>query len=162
MNIRDANIEDLPVILSIFNDEIVHGTSNYSYDPMSEEEIQEWFEEKKAKGRPVIAAEENGKMLGFATYDPFRRKIGYQFTMEHSVYLIPEARGKGIGIGLMERLIELAREQNIHSMIGVVDASNRDSIGFHAKLGFEVVGEMREVGYKFNRWLDIVIMQRFL
>ena len=158
MCIRDS----MNTILSIFNEEILHGTSNYSYDPMSEKGIQSWFQEKQKNKRPVIVAEQNNQCIGFATYDQFRKKVGYRFTMEHSVYLLSNQRGNGIGSQLMQELIRRAKEDGMHSLIGVVDANNDKSIRFHEELGFINTGMVKEVGYKFDQWLDIVILQKIL
>ena len=101
-------------------------------------------------------------MLGFGTYGTFREKIGYQFTVEHSIYVFDNFTGKGIGKLLLAALIELAKNQKLHAMIGAIDAENRSSIAFHEKFGFTLVGNIREVAFKFDRWLDLVLMQLIL
>jgi L-amino acid N-acyltransferase YncA len=104
----------------------------------------------------------NGKVAGFGMYGEFRFREAYRFTVEHSVYVSEDFKGKGIGGKLLTRLIEEAKSQNLHTMIGVIDAENKESILFHEKFGFQTVGVIRESGFKFNRWLDSVLMQLFL
>ncbi|MFY0480996.1 GNAT family N-acetyltransferase [Flavobacterium sp. PLA-1-15] len=157
--IRPAVIEDLPSILEIVNHAILDTTAIYDYDERTLAEQQIWFEEKQASNFPVIVAEFENEVIGFGTYGAFRVKIGYRFTVEHSVYVNEKAIGKGIGKLLLQKLIDLAKEQNHHSMIGVIDASNSASIAFHKKFGFQEVGILKEAGYKFDKWLDVSLMQ---
>lgn len=162
LKIRNATVEDVREILDIVNYAIIHTTSNYLYDQLTLEDQQQWFEHKTKNKLPVLVAEQNNQVIGFATYGTFREKIGYQYTIEHSVYLAAESTGKGIGTQLMQNLIHLAKQQGYHSMIGGIDAANEGSIAFHKKLGFEETGLLREVGYKFDRWLDLQFMQLIL
>ncbi|MNE50515.1 N-acyltransferase YncA [compost metagenome] len=115
-----------------------------------------------AKNLPVIVAEFENMPIGYATYGTFREKIGYQYTIEHSVYVAQEFIGQGVGKLLLGELIQLAKKQGYHVMIGAIDAENSGSITFHEKFGFKVVGTIREVGYKFDHWLDLVFMQLIL
>lgn len=160
--IRDANFEDIPQVLAIVNHSILYSTSNYSYQIQTLEYQLEWYKKKLASGFPILVADCEGKTVGFGTYGSFREKIGYQFTVEHSVYVAEENIGKGIGKLLLRRLIKKAKSEGFHSMIGVIDASNKDSIVFHKKFGFIENGTIKEVGFKFNKWLDATIMQLFL
>lgn len=160
--VREANLEDLPQILTIVNHAILNSTSNYSYEIQNIEYQLQWYNEKLKKNFPVLVAECAGKTLGFATFGSFREKIGYQFTIEHSVYVAENSIGKGIGKLLMNELISTAKLQGFQIMIGVIDASNKDSIAFHKKFGFIENGTIKEVGYKFDSWLDATIMQLFL
>ena len=157
--IREVVFEDIPSILKIVNHAIIHTTSNYNYEIQSLEVQTKWFEDKKAKNFPIIVAVSKNEVIGFGTYGTFREKIGYQFTVEHSVYVAENYIGKGIGKLLLKALIELAKSQNIHVMIGAIDAENLSSIAFHEKFGFKVVGNIRQVAFKFDRWLDLVLMQ---
>ncbi|MNL65968.1 N-acyltransferase YncA [compost metagenome] len=109
-----------------------------------------------------MVADLDGEVVGFGSYGQFREKIGYQFTVEHSVYVVDHVIGKGIGSQLLTELIRLAKEQGYHVMIGAIDADNAGSIAFHEKFGFVVTGTIREVGYKFDHWLDLVFMQLIL
>jgi L-amino acid N-acyltransferase YncA len=164
MNIilRQATLADLDKILDIVNHSILHATANYSYDIQTIEVQTKWFEEKKAKNLPVIVADLDGEVVGFGSYGQFREKIGYQYTVEHSVYVVDNVIGKGIGKQLLTELIRLAKQQGYHVMIGAIDADNAGSIAFHEKFGFVATGTIREVGYKFGHWLDLVFMQLIL
>jgi len=162
IKIRPATTNDLENILAIVNHSILHSTANYNYEIQTLDIQKRWFEDKKSKKMPVIVADFKGKAIGFGTYGSFREKIGYQFTVEHSVYVTEEFIGKGIGRILLTALIKLAKEQGFHNMIGAIDAENKGSIAFHEKFGFKVTGTIREVGYKFNHWLDLVFMQLIL
>ncbi|MBF6608300.1 MAG: N-acetyltransferase [Flavobacterium sp.] len=160
--IRPATRADIPTILNIVNYSILHTTANYNYEPQTLDSQQTWFDEKIRKGFPVIVAEIDDRCVGFGSYGTFREKIGYQFTVEHSVYVAPDFIGKGIGKLLLADLITLARNQGMHTMIGGIDAGNSESIAFHKKFGFTECGIIREAGYKFDRWLDLQFMQLIL
>lgn len=162
MKIRFASVTDLPGILEIVNHAILNTTAIYDYDARTLEQQLAWFEEKQISGFPVIVAEKDNEILGFGTYGGFRVKIGYRFTIEHSVYVTESAIGKGIGKLILQKLIDLAKEQNYHSMIGVIDASNSGSIEFHKKFGFGEAGVLKQAGYKFDKWLDVSLMQLLL
>lgn len=162
IKIRPAVFADLDTILEIINHEILHSTSNYDYEPHDFEEQKAWFEDKMEKNLPIIVAEFENMPIGYATYGTFREKIGYQYTVEHSVYVAQEFIGNGVGKLLLGELIQIAKQQGYHVMIGTIDAENSGSIAFHKKFGFEIVGTIREVGYKFDQWLDIVFMQLIL
>ena len=156
---RPALMDDMPHLLSINNDSIMNSTSNYCYEPQTLEDQQKWFEDRIAKNFPVIVVEYGGAIIGFGTYGSFRERIGFRFTVEHSVYLRPGNTGKGIGSLLMTELIQLAKAQGMHNMIACIDGANTGSIRFHERLGFQNVGTIKEVGYKFDRWLDMTLMQ---
>ena len=160
--IRPAIFADLDTILEIVNHEILHSTSIYDYEPHDFETQKLWFEEKQAHNLPIIVAEFENEAIGFATYGSFRSKKAYQFTVEHSVYVAEEFIGKGVGKLLLTELIQQAKDQGYHTMIGAVDAENLDSIAFHKKFGFHEVGKCLEVGYKFDKWLDLSLMQLLL
>ena len=162
INIRPAVFTDLDTILEIINHQILHSTSIYDYEPRDFETHKLWFEDKMTHNLPVIVAETENGTIGYATYGTFRHKIGYRFTVEHSVYVAEEFLGKGVGKLLLAELIQLAKKQKYHTMIGVIDSENKGSIGFHKKYGFETVGVIKESGYKFDRWLHSVFMQLIL
>lgn len=159
VNIELATSKDLPKILEIVNDAIANTTSNYNYEPQTIEDQTKWFKDKSDKNFPVYVATLNNFVIGFASYGIFREKIGYQHTVEHSVYIDANYRGEGVGKLLLQKLIDHAKFQNLHVMIGCIDASNKESIAFHEKFGFTVSGTITEVAFKFDRWLDLVIMQ---
>jgi phosphinothricin acetyltransferase len=162
ITIRKANANDVPQILEIVNYAIVHTTSNYLYDVQDLATQMQWFEEKQAKNFPIIVADLDGLALGFGTYGTFREKIGYQYTIEHSVYVANDYIGQGIGKLLLTELINLAKTEGYHTMIGGIDAANEGSIAFHKKFGFVETGIIREVGFKFGKWLDLQFVQLLL
>jgi phosphinothricin acetyltransferase len=160
--IRTANLNDLPDILAIVNHNILFSTAVYDYAPKTLADMEHWFIEKLEAKWPVFVAIVNGSVAGYATYGTYRHKEGYKFTVEHSVYVSEGHTGKGIGYLLLAKLIETAREENYHVMIGSIDASNTGSIEFHKKFGFTDAGIVREAGFKFDRWLDVQFMQLIL
>lgn len=162
LTLRPATSNDLGKILDIVNHSILHTTANYSYEVQDLEAQKKWFEDKLAKNLPVVVADLDGEVVGFGSYGQFREKIGYQYTVEHSVYVVDHVIGKGVGSKLLTELIRLAKEQGYHVMIGAIDADNAGSISFHEKFGFVTTGTIREVGYKFDHWLDLVFMQLIL
>jgi phosphinothricin acetyltransferase len=162
MTIRPAEERDLESILDIMNDSILHSTANYFYDVRSSEYINGWFKEKRAENTPVLVSDLKGNVVGYATYSIFRPRDAYKFSAEHSIYIHQDFRNKGIGSQLMGSIIEAAKAQNFHTLIAGIDADNKGSINFHKKFGFEEVAHFHEVGFKFDRWLDLIFMQLFL
>ncbi len=162
IQIRPAVNEDLPAILLIVNHAIEFTTANYNYEPQMMKTQQDWFKSKTAAGFPVIVATDQSGVVGFGTYGTFREKIGYRFTVEHSVYVSEKRVSQGIGKLLLNHLILTAKSEGYHTMIGGIDASNTASIAFHSKLGFTECGIIREAAYKFDRWLDLMFMQLIL
>ncbi|HVZ57288.1 MAG TPA: GNAT family N-acetyltransferase [Chitinophagaceae bacterium] len=162
IRVREAVEADLPEMLVIYNDIIRHTTAVYHYEPQSAESRQAWFKDKQAQGFPVFVAEEAGRVIGFSTFGPFRAWAAYQYTMENSVYVSADARGRGIGKKLMVPLIEAARNRGIHTLVAGIDAGNEVSIRLHQQFGFREVAHFREVGWKFGRWLDLKFLQLLL
>jgi L-amino acid N-acyltransferase len=150
-------------ILAIFNDAIVNSTALYDYKPRAAESMVTWFE-AKAKGRyPVIGVEnDEGELLGFASYGPFRAWPAYKYSVEHSVYVDSRFRGQGVGRALLGAVILAAEKQDYHVMIGGIDATNAVSIKLHESLGFKSCGIVRHAGFKFGRWLDLAFYQLIL
>jgi phosphinothricin acetyltransferase len=161
-SIQTYQSEDCPAILEIINDQILTGTALYDYKPRTLEQQLSIFDDKLQKGFPIIVAKVADEIVGFGYYSEFRFREAYKFTVEHSVYANKNYIGKGIGNLLLTELIELAKKQNLHTMIGVIDSENESSIAFHEKFGFEKVGFIKESGYKFDRWLHSVFMQKIL
>lgn len=162
IKIRPYQIEDTQAILEIINYNILNSTALYDYEPRTLENQIAIFDDKLKKGFPIIVATENETIVGFGYYSEFRFREAYKFTVEHSVYTHPNHIGKGIGKLILENLILLAKTQNLHTMIGVIDAENQISIEFHKKFGFEVAGTIKDSGFKFDRWLHSVFMQKML
>jgi phosphinothricin acetyltransferase len=129
---------------------------------VSLEDRQTWFKGRRDQGYPVLVAVDQGAVIGYATFGDFRSHPGYRYTVEHSVHLTEACRGRGIGTALMQALLPQASKMGKHVMVAAVDAANLGSIRFHQRLGFNEVGHMPEVGYKFGRWLDMVLMTRRL
>ena len=160
--IRPYQSNDVETIVAILNYYIANSTALYDYEMRTLEQQQAIFEEKIAKGFPVIVATINGQVVGFGYYSEFRFREAYKFTVEHSVYVMPVEEGKGIGKTILQYLIDLAKKQKLHTMIAVIDYENQNSMAFHEQFGFSNVGIIKESGFKFNRWLHSVIMQLIL
>ncbi|WP_396199279.1 GNAT family N-acetyltransferase [Flavobacterium sp.] len=161
-SIQTYQSEDCPAILEIINDQILTGTALYDYQPRTLAQQLAIFDDKLQKGFPIIVAKVADEIVGFGYYSEFRFREAYKFTVEHSVYAKKNYVGKGIGKLLLSELIELAKKQNLHTMIGVIDSENESSIAFHEKFGFEKAGFIKESGFKFDRWLHSVFMQKML
>ena len=150
-------------ILGILNDAIVNSTAVYDYKPRTMAMMDAWFDVKGRGNYPVIGAiDDEGRLLGFATYGTFRERPAYKYTAEHSVYVNRDFRGRGIGRTLLKALIERARAEDYHVLVGGIDADNAVSIELHKKFGFTFCGEIREAGFKFGRWLHLVFYQLIL
>ncbi len=162
IEVRDASANDLPAILAIYNDVIATTTAVYRDDPATLDDRQAWWQDRVAQGYPVLVADDGGAILGFASFGDFRAWPGYRFTVEHTVHVRSDCRGRGVGHTLMSALLTRGRALGKHVMMAGVDAENAGSIRFHERLGFERVGHLREVGFKFGRRLDLVFLQRML
>lgn len=150
-------------ILTIFNEAILHSTALYEYQPRTEISMQAWFAARRERNLPVIGVENSeGELMGFAGYVPFSDRAAYKYTVEHSVYIDKHFRGMGLGYSLMELLIAAGRQNGVHTFIGKIDLENAASIKLHEKLGFNAIGVMKQAGFKFNRWLDLVLYQLLL
>ena len=160
--IRDARELDLAAMLAIYNDAVLTTTAVYDYQPRSSEQQVAWFKAKQEHGLPVLVAEDHSAVVGFASYGPFRPWPAYLHSAENSLYVTPEQRGRGIGSALLPALIQRAAERGLHTMIAGIDATNEASLRLHTKLGFERVAQFREVGWKFERWLDLAFLQLML
>ncbi|MEJ0099813.1 MAG: N-acetyltransferase family protein [Pseudomonadota bacterium] len=150
-------------VREIFNDAILNTTAIYEYRPRSLDTVLQWFGEKARGSQPVLGAvNEAGELCGFATWGGFRVKPAYKYTIEHSVYVHPGWRRRGIARLLMRELVERASTAGFHAMIGGIDAANRESIVLHEQLGFVHAGDIREAAWKFGRWLDLAFYQLLL
>jgi L-amino acid N-acyltransferase len=160
MELRDAAEHDLTGLVAIYNDVIATSTAVYSSTPVTLEDRRQWWRTRVQAGYPVLVAVDDSDVLGFATFGDFRSWPGYRFTVEHTVHIRADRRGAGIGTKLLRALFPRAAALGKHMMIAGVDAANTSSIRFHERLGFEQAGRLREVGHKFDRWLDLVFLQR--
>ena len=149
-------------ILTIFNDAIVNSTALYDYRPRTAANMMTWFETKERAGFPVIGLVDEGNLLGFGSYGTFRAWPAYKYSVEHSIYLAPNFRGRGLGKLLLKAIIDGAREQDYHVLIGGIDSQNAASIRLHKSQGFEFAGRIKQVGFKFGRWLDLDFYQLIL
>ncbi|MBN1153118.1 MAG: N-acetyltransferase [Dehalococcoidia bacterium] len=163
IEVRNASAEDLPAILDIYNEVTANSTASYSVEPSTLEERRAWFDARTREGFPVIVAVGEDGVVGFASFGQFRGAwAGYRYSVEHTVHVCKDQRGKGIGTRLVQELLLLAKDMGKHVMVGGIDAANHGSIRMHERLGFERAATLHEVGHKFGRWLDLVFMQRFL
>ena len=163
---RDAVEADLPAISDLYNALIPTTTVAWTETPESLEDRIAWFAARTGDGdATVVAATEDGTIIGYAAFGPFRDNTkwpGYRTTVEHTIHVAGDWHGRGVGRGLMDALVERARAQGMHVMVGALDGANEPSIRFHEAIGFEVVARLPEVGRKFGRWLDLVLVQRML
>ena len=163
MSIRDADESDLTGVLAIYNDVIRTSTAVYADVASTLDERRAWWQQRVALGYPVIVATDQSEVCGFASFGDFRGAwAGYRYSVEHTVHIRSDRRGQGIGTSLLTELLQRATALGKHVMIAGIDAANAPSIRFHHRLGFHPVGTFREVGYKFDRWLDLHFMQRML
>ncbi|RFA12496.1 GNAT family N-acetyltransferase [Subtercola boreus] len=159
MQIRDAIPDDLPAILAIHNEAILNSVAIWTDETVDLAERAAWFESHRRHGFPVLVAVDDDGLLGYASLSAWHTKSGFRHTVEDSIYLRPEAIGRGIGRALLGALLERAREGDYHVVVADIEAGNAASIRLHAAFGFELTGTVREVGTKFGRWLDLTTMR---
>ncbi len=161
VTIRNATEADLPAISGIYNHYVLHSTCTYQLAPESLADRQGWFAKHDA-ARPAIVAEQNGEVVGWGALSPLHGREAYRFTAESSVYVRHDKHRRGIGRAILEELIRLARRSGHHAIIASISADQEASVALHAKCGFIEVARLREVGYKFGHWLDVVYMELML
>ena len=150
-------------MLDILNEVIINSTAIYDYQARTPEMMQAWWDAKEKGNYPVVGVlGVDGTLLGFATYGPFRNWPAYKYSIEHSIYVEKSKRGKGLGRVLLGAIIEAAKEQEYHVMIGGIDSTNAGSIALHEKFGFTRCADIYHAGYKFGCWLDLVFYQLIL
>ena len=162
MNIRPVEDRDFPAILALWNPVIRETTITFSSEEKSLQSFDAMVVERRRAGREFLLAEIGGDVQGFATYAQFRAGSGYAHAMEHTIILAPAARGRGIGRALMQRIEDHAREGGAHRLFAGVSGENVDGVEFHVRQGFSIVARLPEVGRKFDRWLDLVLMMKAL
>jgi len=161
ISIQPAGVNDLAAITRIYADAVRHGTASFEIDPPDQDEMMRRFAALRDGGFPYLVAQEAGTVVGYAYAGPYRARPAYRFTVEDSIYLAATARRRGIGRALLDRLIEDAERCGFRQMIAVIgDSDQPASIALHAAAGFRLIGTFEAVGYKLDRWLDSVLMQR--
>jgi L-amino acid N-acyltransferase YncA len=161
MTITDATPADLPRINEIYNHYVLYSTATYQDEPEKIESRQAWFDRHGA-AYPVTVAREDGAIVGWASLSPYHARSAYRMTVECSVYVDPQCHRRGVGKALMHDLITRARTAGHHTIIGLIDSDQAASLGLHKLLGFVPVAHLREVGFKFGRWLDVIYVQLIL
>jgi len=158
--IREAiNNNDLMKILEIYNDAILNTTSVYDYNAHTIDDRKQWYEKKKQEGYPILVFEQNTKVIGFATFGPFRAWPAYKYSVEHSIYVHERYRKKGIGTALAKEIIRITNEREFATLVAGIDESNIKSVKMHEKLGFKHSGTINKAGYKFGKWLNLAFYQ---
>lgn len=161
--IRPAQQQDLPVLLAIYNHEILNGVATFDLQPKSLAERQSWFDEHNKNNHPLLVAEQDGEVLGYASLSRYAEKAAYNSTVELSVYIAPSARRQGIASQLMLAVIDLAKKDNAtHLIVSLITGTNQASISLHQKFGFNKIGTLHQVGYKHQQFLDVHIYELFV
>jgi L-amino acid N-acyltransferase YncA len=161
--IRPSSADDLPALTAIYGWHVRHGTGTFEVDPPSLDDMARRRDDVVAKGLPYLVLEEEGTVAGYAYANQFRPRPAYRFCLEDSVYLAPEKAGRGFGRLLLTELLARCEAAGARQMLAVIgDSQNGGSIGVHRALGFDHTGTIRAAGWKFDRWLDVVVMQRHL
>ncbi len=159
--VRDATEEDLPAITALYSHYVLHGTASFEETPPGVAEVRARFDAVHARGLPWLVADCQGRIVGYCYAGPHRIRPAFRHTLENSIYVAYDETGRGIGSALLSALLERCARGPWRQMVAVIgDSANRGSIALHASQGFHVVGTQRSVGFKFGRWVDIVIMQR--
>ena len=161
MEIRLATIDDAEALRAIYNHEVEHGTATFDLVPRTLQEQQAWIREREG-ALGVVVAEHEGRVVGFASLSPYRPKPAYNTTVEDSVYVAREAQGLGAGKALLTDVIAMASARGFHTIMAHISDPDGASVALHRSCGFTVVGVQKEVGRKFGKWLDVVLMQKML
>ncbi|MBI1335380.1 MAG: GNAT family N-acetyltransferase [Phycisphaera sp.] len=163
MFIKECDNAHSAAILAILNEVIATSTALYDYQPRTMEMMAAWFDAKRRGNYPVIGVfDDDSTLMGFASFGPFRGFPAYKYTVENSLYVAGQFRGRGLGRLLLEQTLERARAQGYHVVIAVIDSKNSVSIALHERCGFERTGLLPQVGFKFGKWLDVALYQRVL
>ncbi|MEO8558275.1 MAG: N-acetyltransferase family protein [Rhodospirillales bacterium] len=161
--LRDATPADLPAIHAIYAHHVMHGLGSFEETPPSLEEITQRYRAVRDKNMPYLVVTQSSKILGYAYAGAYRPRIAYRYTVEDSIYVAHDAAGKGVGKILLSELLARCTAMDFRQMVAVIgDSANTGSIGLHKALGFEMIGNLKSVGFKFGRWIDSIYMQRAL
>ena len=161
--IRPSTAADVPALAAIYTHHVLHGTGTFELESPDDAEMARRRDDVLAKGLPWLVAQQGPRVLGYAYANHFKPRRAYRFCLEDSVYLAPEAQGQGLGRLLLAELMARCEAAGTRQMIAIIgDSANLGSIGVHRTLGFEHVGVMKAAGWKFERWLDVVVMQKSL
>ena len=161
--IRPSRDEDMAAITAIYCHHVLHGTGTFEIDPPTQADMRNRRADVLAKGLPYLVAEEDGQVLGFAYCNWFKPRPAYRFSAEDSIYVAAGMQGRGLGHALLTQLCLQAEQAGVRKMLAVIgDSANAGSIGVHRSLGFTPAGVLRSCGWKFDRWLDVVLMEKAL
>lgn len=161
MEVRPATLDDAEAIRSIYNHEVLTGTATFDTVPRTVEEHHRWQQDRSG-AHVVLVAVDGGTVLGYGSLSEFRDRAAYRTTVEDSVYVSPAHQGRGVGRAVLDQLVATAVQHGFHTVIARIAEHNEPSVSLHTACGFELVGVEREVGRKFGRWLDVVVMQLIL
>lgn len=160
IRIRNATMEDTEAIRAIYNHAVVHTTAVFDYAPREPAAQRAWMQAKAEQNLPVLVAEREDCVIGYSSYGPYRPWPAYLYSVENSVYVAPEHHGLGVGKALLGPLLEIAKARGVHTVIAGITAGNEASLRLHRAYGFESAGTVREAGWKFDRWLDVIFLQK--
>lgn len=161
IEIRPATAADLPAITAIYREAVLHGTATFELDPPDAAEMTRRFNKITSAGFPYLVALLEGRVVGYSYASLYRTRPAYRYTVENAIYLAPDTHRRGVGTQLLQQMIAACEQLGFRQIIAVIgDSANAGSIGVHTKTGFQMIGLHPDVGYKFGRWLDIVLMQR--
>jgi phosphinothricin acetyltransferase len=162
VHVRPATIDDAEAIRAIYNPEVLESTVTFDLVPRSLEDQQAWLSDRSGVHTVIVAIDDDGVLAGFASLSPYKERPAYRTTVEDSVYVHRDHQGHGVGSRLLGDLVATATSHGFHAVMARIVGGHDASINLHARFGFEVVGTEREVGRKFGRWLDVVVMQKLL
>lgn len=162
LDVRLARLSDAEAIRTIYNHFVENTTSTFDMVPRSLEQQEAWLSARSGALAVIVAVDEDDTVMGFASLSPYKDRPAYRTSVENSVYVAPGMERRGVGRTLMTTLIEVATEHGYHAMMARISEGRESSVGLHRSVGFELVGIEKEVGRKFNRWLDVAVMQKLL